>query len=106
MDMTRLFIGNLSFAVSEEQLREAFDRFGASRATIPTRWSRSTTKADRPKGFGFVDVPQRQAAAAIAGMQGFLLDGRPLDVSEARPRPELSRFDRSREQGGYGGRRW
>ena len=101
---TRLFIGNLSFNVTEEQLQQAFAPYEAVSATIPTRWSRSNQKADRPKGFGYVEVPERQAAAAIAAMQGYVLDGRAIDVSEARPRPELPRFDRPRyEGGGYRG---
>lgn len=111
METTRLFVGNLSFGISEAQLQEAFAGYGASGATVPTRWSRSNLKADRPKGFGFVDVPRPQAAAAIAGMQGTVLDGRVIDVSEARPRPELPRFGRRYDEGGYGGgggyrRRW
>lgn len=100
----RLFVGNLSFDVSEAQLQEAFAAYGATNATIPTRWSRSATKADRPKGFGFIDVPASQAGDALTAMQGRLLDGRAIEVKEARPRPELQLFwDRRYERGGYGG---
>jgi RNA recognition motif-containing protein len=87
---TRLFIGNLSFGISEAQLQEAFATYQSSSATIPTRWSRREGKPDRPKGFGYVDVPTNQMKAAIAGMHGQLLDGRALDVSEARPRPSFN----------------
>jgi RNA recognition motif-containing protein len=110
-NMSRLFVGNLSFDVTEEQLQAAFAPFGASGATIPTRWSRSASKQDRPKGFGYVDVPPAQKEAAIKGMQGHVLNGRSLDVREAIPKPELRRFDeggfsqysRSYGRGGGGG---
>ena len=93
----RLFVGNLSFDVTEEQLQAAFAPYGATGATIPTRWSRSAQRADRPKGFGYVDVAAPQVQAAISAMQGQMLNGRAIDVSEARPRPELRRFD----EGGF-----
>ena len=100
----RLFIGNLSFGVSEAQLQAAFAPYGATAAMIPTRWSRSTTKADRPKGFGFVDVAAQQMETAIAAMTGHVLDGRANEVTEAKPRPELFRFEERRYEGrGYGG---
>lgn len=105
----RIFVGNLSFNVSEEQLLSAFAPYGASAATIPSRWSRSRTRADRPKGFGYVDVPESHLRQALSEMQGHQLDGRPLDVSEARPQPELRLYSKGdfpmygRYQGGRGG---
>jgi RNA recognition motif-containing protein len=61
------------------------------------------------KGFGFVDVPEDKAAAAIAAMNGRDVDGRSITVSEARPRAERSGGG-GRSGGGYGGggggRRW
>ena len=100
----RLFVGNLSFDVSEAQLQAAFAPYGATGAMIPTRWSRSGRKADRPKGFGFVEVAAQQMEPAIAAMTGHILDGRALEVREAKPRPELYRFDERRyENRGYGG---
>ena len=105
----RLFVGNLSFDISEEELRNAFAAWGATGATIPMNQS------GRPKGFGYVDVAAEQAQAAIAAMQGQELGGRTLDISEAKPRPELNTWG-SRPPGGYayrgrggqggGGRRW
>ncbi len=91
----RLFVGNLSFDVSEEELRNAFAAWGATGATIPMNQS------GRPKGFGYVDVAAEQAQAAIAAMQGQELGGRTLDISEAKPRPELNTWG-SRPPGGYG----
>ena len=93
----RVFVGNLSFGVTEEQLQDAFSAYGAVGATIPTRWARSSMRTDRPKGFGYVDVPDRSLDEALRGMQGFVLDGRPLDVREAHPKPELRRWD----EGGF-----
>lgn len=105
----RIFVGNVSFGVTEEQLLAAFAPYGATAATIPSRWSRSRNRADRPKGFGYVDVAEGSLAPALREMQGYCLDGRPLDVSEARPRPELRLYSKGdfpmygRYQGGRGG---
>jgi cold-inducible RNA-binding protein len=93
----RLFVGNLSFEVSEEELRNAFADYGATGATIPMNQS------GRPKGFGYVDVATEQAQEAIAAMQGKDLGGRELDIKEAKPKPELNSWG-SRPPGGYGGR--
>jgi RNA recognition motif-containing protein len=91
----RLFVGNLSFEISEDELRNAFAAWGSTGATIPMNQS------GRPKGFGYVDVAAEQAQAAIAEMQGKDLGGRALDIKEAKPRPELNTWG-SRPPGGYG----
>jgi cold-inducible RNA-binding protein len=98
----RLFVGNLSFDVTEEELQTAFSAYGATAATIPTNDN------GRPKGFGFVDVAADQASAAISAMNGKELHGRAIAVDEAKPRPELNTYG-SRTgtygggRGGYGG---
>ena len=92
----RLFVGNLSFDISETDLVEAFAEYGATGATIPT------TDSGRPKGFGFVDVPDEQLQAAISGMDGKDLGGRNIAVNEAKPKPEVSHWASPRS-GGYGG---
>jgi len=99
----RLFVGNLSFEISEQELQEAFSSYGATSATIPTRWKRATTRLDQPKGFGFVEVAAGRAEEAIRGMSGKVLGGRTIDVREAKPRPEL--FTRGEDRG-RGRRRW
>lgn len=91
----RLFVGNLSFDISEEQLVEHFAPYGATGATIPTN------ESGRPKGFGFVDIPAEQMDAAIAGMDGKDLAGRAIAVNEAKPRPQTGGGGGGR--GGYGG---
>jgi RNA recognition motif-containing protein len=94
----RLFIGNLSFDISEEDLRKAFEPYGATEATIPG-------SSGGRKGFGFVEVADDRAAVAIQEMTGKELGGRPIDVNEAKPR--VTPDDGGRRgfggRGGYGG---
>ena len=95
----RLFVGNLSFDINEAQLQETFAPYGCTGATIPAN------ENGRPKGFGFVDVADDQAAAAIAAMEGKELGGRNIAVSEAKPRPEVNTWGSGGGgRGGYGGR--
>ena len=89
----RLFIGNLSFDVTEEDLRAAFEPYGATEVVLPT------SETGRPKGFAFVEVAEGQAQAAISAMDGKELQGRAIAVDEARPRPAGGGGSR----GGYGG---
>ena len=78
----RLFVGNLSWSTTEAALLAAFEAFGATSATIPTGHD------GRAKGFGFVDVPDDQMGPAIEAMNGKEIDGRQVNVNEARPREE------------------
>ena len=93
----RLFIGNLSFDVSEEELRAAFEPYGASEVVIPT------SDSGRPKGFAFVEVADDQASAAITAMNGKEMQGRALAVDEARPKPAGGGGGGGRGYGGGGG---
>ncbi|HHX43774.1 MAG TPA: RNA-binding protein [Chloroflexi bacterium] len=103
----RIYVGNLSYAMSEEELRQVFEDYGqVESATIIM--DRDTGQS---KGFGFVEMPtESEAQAAIAELNGRQIGGRALTVNEARPRPERS--DRGgprggREmRGGGGGRRF
>ncbi len=92
-----LYVGNLSYSVTETSLRELFAEYEPTEARLI---------AD--KGFGFVDVPEEKAADAIAAMNGREVDGRAINVSEARPRRERSGGGGDRGGGGFGGgrRRW
>jgi RNA recognition motif-containing protein len=96
----KIYVGNLSHQVSEDELSQAFEAFGQVESAIIIRdkFSRES------KGFGFVEMPSSQEAqAAIAGLNGKELKGRTLNVNEARPREE-GRRDRSFSGGGrFGG---
>jgi RNA recognition motif-containing protein len=93
----KLYVGGLSFNTTEDQLREAFAKFGAveSATVIRDRYS------DRSRGFGFVEMSSdSEAEEAIRGLSGTLLDGRQITVNYARERPE-----RGGRGSGYGGPR-
>lgn len=91
----KLYIGNLSFAVRDEDLSDAFGSFG-NITSVRVVTDRET---GRSKGFGFVEYETEDAAqAAINGMNGKEIAGRPVNVSEARPQT-----DRPRTGGGGGG---
>ena len=79
----RLYVGNLPFSVSEQQLEELFGQIGVvESANLVT--DRDT---GRSRGFAFVEMDSREAAdAAIAELNGREIDGRQLTVNEARPR--------------------
>jgi len=83
--MTKLFVGNLSFDVTQDDLRAAFAPYGSVTS--------ANVVMDRPngesRGFGFVEMPwQVHAMAAIQGLNGTDLKGRRINVSRARPRSE------------------
>jgi RNA recognition motif-containing protein len=80
-----IFVANLAYSTTEEDLRQLFEGYGAVE-TIRLATDRDT---GRPRGFGFVEMPDaREAQAAIDGLNGTSLDGRPLTINEARPREE------------------
>ena len=100
--MTNIYVGNLSFDVSDAQLQEAFSAYGAvNKASVVT--DRMT---GRSRGFGFVEMAKDdEAKAAIEGLNGSELGGRALTVNIAKPKAERS----SGGGGGGGGgrdRRW
>jgi cold-inducible RNA-binding protein len=90
-----LYVGNLSHEATEDDLQEAFAAFGQVQSVtiIKDKFS------GEPRGFGFVEMHSRtEALAAIAGLAGKELRGRPLNVNEARPREE--RGGKGRNGGG------
>jgi RNA recognition motif-containing protein len=94
-----IYVGNLSFGVSEDDLRQAFEAYGEviSANVVKDRYS------GQPRGFGFVEMPNKEEAqTAIENLNGKDLLGRQINVNEARPRAD--RGGRSRRQGGGGGR--
>ena len=91
----KLFVGNLSFNITENDLQDAFAAFG----TVTEANLMMDRMSNRPRGFGFVTMgTPEEAQKAIAGLNGKELDGRALTVNVARPREE-------RSGGGGGGRR-
>lgn len=81
--MKKIYIGNLSYRTTEENLETAFTPFGAIRSVTIVR-DRQTSES---RGFGFVEMDvDDEASAAIAGLNQTELDGRTLTVNEARPR--------------------
>ncbi len=99
--MKNIFVGNLSFGTSEDTLRSMFDSYGAvQRVNIVT--DRDTGQA---RGFAFVEMSvDAEGNAAINGLNGKDLDGRALNVNEARPKPE--RGGGGDRDSGRGNRRW
>jgi RNA recognition motif-containing protein len=95
---TKLYVGNLSYNTTENQLQDLFSAHGpvTSVDLIMDKFS------GRPRGFGFVTMETKEAAdAAVQALNGKNVDGRDLTVNEARPREE--RPARSGGGGGYGG---
>ena len=94
---TKLFVGNISFNTTENDLQDAF----AAHGTVTEANLMMDRMTNRPRGFGFVTMSSpEEAQKAIAAMHGKELDGRALTVNVARPREE-----RSGGGGGGGGRR-
>jgi len=91
-----IYVGNLSFSVTESDLREAFQAFGAvdKAAVIPDK------ATGQSRGFGFVEMPSKdEARKAIAALTGRDLKGRAIKVNEAQPKTDRPRT------GGFGGGR-
>ena len=85
-----IYVGNLPFEVTDEELEAAFTEYGevSSARVIIDRFS------GRSRGFGFVEMPtDSEGEAAIAAMNGKEMMGRPLTVNVARPREERPRRD-------------
>jgi len=97
-----IYVGNLSYDATEENLRQAFAAFGqVSSATIV-----KDKYSGRPRGFGFVEMPdQAEAQAAIKSLNGKELLGKQMSVNEARPRTNRGRSGRQGGRMDYSGRR-
>jgi RNA recognition motif-containing protein len=98
----KVYVGNLSFGATEDQVRDLFSEFGEiqSIAMINDR------DTGRFRGFAFVEMEDSAANAAIKALNGKEVDGRELSVNEARPREERSgggSYGGGNRGGGYGG---
>ena len=92
--MTNIFVGNLSYQVTQADLQSAFGAYGnVERINVVT-----DRETGQPRGFAFVEMSDSDAAQnAIAHLNGAELHGRAMNVNEARPKPASG--------GGYGGQR-
>jgi RNA recognition motif-containing protein len=98
----KLYVGNLSYSVGDNELQNLFTPYG----TVTSAKVIMDRDTGRSKGFGFVEMgSDQEAQAAIAACNGKEMEGRALTVNEARPKPEGGR---SGGGGGYGGggKRW
>jgi len=98
--MKNIFVGNLSFGATEDAVRALFESHGTvDRVNICT-----DRDSGQPRGFGFVEMANdSEAEKAISAVNGKELDGRALNVNEARPKAERSGGGGG---GGYGRKRW
>lgn len=80
-----IYIGNMSFETTEDQLRQAFEGYGeVSTVRIVT-----DRDSGQPRGFAFVEMPTKsEAIAAISGLNGKEVSGRSLKVNEAKPKTD------------------
>ncbi len=85
--MTTIYVGNLPFNATEADLRVLFESHG----TVESVKLINDRETGKPRGFGFVDMAQADAQAAIAALNGQQLGGRPLRINEAQERPQRPR---------------
>ena len=97
--MTNIFVGNLSYQTTQDELHSAFAYYGSvERVSVVT--DRDT---GQPRGFAFVEMTDKnEAATAIAQLNGAELNGRAMNVNEARPKPAGGSFGSNRGGGGGG----
>lgn len=102
----KLYVGNLSYAVSSSDLQQLFAQYG----TVQSAQVIEDRETGRSKGFGFVEMgSDQEAQAAMAALNGQQHEGRPLTVNEAKPREDRGggggyRGGRGGYNGGRGGR--
>src|ERR671929_432197 len=98
----KLYVGNLAFQTSSEELRTLFAQAG----TVESATVVEDRDTGRSRGFGFVEMASKEEGnAAIQQFNGKELNGRNLNVNEARPREERGGGNRSGGRGGFGGNR-
>lgn len=111
--MAKIYVGNLPFSASDADVRALFAQHGTvTSVSLPT-----DRETGRPRGFGFVEMSDGEAAKAIASLNGYNMGGRPLRVNEAQDKPRTGGgrpggggggggYGRSGGGGGGGGGRW
>jgi cold-inducible RNA-binding protein len=92
----KIYVGNLSYETTEQDLKQEFEAFGA----VDTVSVITDKHSGRPKGFAFIEMSSKsEGETAITNLNGKMLDERTIVVNEARPRTD------NRSGGGYGGRK-
>ncbi len=101
--MKKIYVGNLPYSATESELRDVFGEHG----TVESVSLVSDRETGRPRGFGFVEMDDDGATAAISALDGTDMGGRSLRVNEARPRRDSGGggFGGGGGGGGGGGRR-
>ena len=99
--MTNIFVGNLSFRTTQDELQAAFASYGnVERVNIVT-----DRDSGQSRGFAFVEMTERRDAEnAISVLNGYELNGRAMNVNEARPKPQGGSDSGSRGGSSYGNR--
>ncbi len=82
--MKTIYVGNLPFSATEEQIRQLFEQYGKVQSVKLV----SDRETGRPRGFGFVEMDGAEADSAIAALNGQQFGGRSLRINEARERAE------------------
>jgi RNA recognition motif-containing protein len=96
----KLYVGNLPFGVTDDQLSQLFSAHG----TVQSAQVIMDRDTGRSKGFGFVEMgSDAEAQAATAALNGQAIDGRNLTVNEARPKPDRGGGGHGGGRGGHGG---
>jgi len=96
--MAKIYVGNLPFSANETEVRTLFSQHGTVESvSLPT-----DRETGRPRGFGFVEMSQADAARAIQNLNGYSMNGRPLRVNEAQDKPRTGGGG-GRPGGGYRG---
>ena len=90
--MKSIYVGNLPFSATEEEIRDLFSPFG----TVHGVKLVSDRDTGRPRGFGFVEMDEAAAASAISALNGKEMGGRSLRINEARERERAPRQQRNR----------
>jgi RNA recognition motif-containing protein len=81
--MSKIYVGNLPFSATEDSVRTLFAQYG----TVESVALINDRETGRPRGFGFVEMSQSDAAKAIQSLNGQDMGGRPLKVNEAQDKP-------------------
>jgi RNA recognition motif-containing protein len=97
--MAKIYVGNLPFTASEADVRQLFSQHGTVESvSLPT-----DRETGRPRGFGFVEMSQADAARAIQSLNGHDMGGRQLRVNEAQDKPRTGGGGRPGGGGGFRG---